>query len=74
MRRPLGANHGASGRSAEDGVVELREGDFHTVKAGVRHNPVAQEECWVLLIETVTTAHTGELTTGRTRSIDEQLS
>ena len=54
--------------------VELGEGDFLTVPRGVRHNPVADEECWIVLIETVTTKHTGELQTERTRSLEEQLS
>jgi len=57
----------------EDGDVTLRPGEFVVVPRGVRHNPVAAEECWVMLIETVTTKHTGDVTTGRTRSIEEQL-
>ena len=40
---------------------------------GVRHNPIAAEECWVMLIETVTTKHTGDVVTERTRSIESQL-
>lgn len=57
----------------EGETVELREGEFLTVPKGVRHNPVADEECWVLLIETVSTQHTGAEITDRTRSIEEQL-
>jgi quercetin dioxygenase-like cupin family protein len=57
----------------EDGVAELREGDFLTVPKGVRHNPVADEECWVLLIEPASTKHTGEEVTPLTRSLEEQL-
>lgn len=57
----------------EDRAVELAEGDFLTVPRGVMHNPVADEECWVLLIETVTTKHTGEVDTPMTRSLAEQL-
>ena len=57
----------------EDGDVELGPGQFVVVPRGVRHNPVAAEECWVMLIETVTTQHTGEVVTSRTRSIAEQL-
>ncbi|GLQ99146.1 cupin domain-containing protein [Dyella mobilis] len=58
----------------EDGVVELREGDFLTIPKGVRHNPVADEECWVLLIEPASTKHTGDEVTPLTRSIEEQFS
>jgi mannose-6-phosphate isomerase-like protein (cupin superfamily) len=58
----------------EDGVVELREGDFLTIPMGVRHNPVADEECWILLIESTSTKHTGNEVTPLTRSIEEQFS
>lgn len=58
----------------EDGVVHLREGDFLTIPKGVRHNPLADEECWVLLIEPASTKHTGEEVTAKTRSLEEQLS
>jgi len=57
----------------EDGDVTLGPGELVVVPRGVRHNPVAADECWVMLIETVTTKHTGDVTSSRTRSIDEQL-
>jgi quercetin dioxygenase-like cupin family protein len=53
--------------------IILREGDFYVVPRGVMHNPIAAEECWVVLIETVTTLHTGDIDTPLTRSIEEQL-
>jgi mannose-6-phosphate isomerase-like protein (cupin superfamily) len=56
-----------------DEVVTLSEGDFLTVPRGRRHNPVADEECWVLLIEPATTRHTGDVVSPLTRSLDEQL-
>jgi mannose-6-phosphate isomerase-like protein (cupin superfamily) len=58
----------------EDGEVTLGAGDIFVVPAGVRHNPVADEECWLALIEPAQTKHTGDVVTDRTRSIDEQLS
>jgi mannose-6-phosphate isomerase-like protein (cupin superfamily) len=57
----------------EDGDVTLGPGDALVVPAGVRHNPVAEEECWLALVEPVGTKHTGDVVTERTRSIDEQL-
>lgn len=57
----------------EDGVVTLAEGDMLTVPKGTRHNPVAEEECWVMLVEPASTKHTGEEVTGRTRSLEEQM-
>lgn len=57
----------------EDRVVELAEGDFLTVPKGVQHKPIAAEECWVLLIETVTTKHTGDVESEYTKTLDEQL-
>ena len=57
----------------EDGAVTLGEGDFYVVPRGVRHNPVADEECWIVLVETVTTDHTGGVETPLRRSIEEQM-
>ena len=57
----------------EDGEVQLGPGQFVVVPRGVRHNPMAAEECWIMLIETVTTKHTGEVVTPLTRTIAEQL-
>ncbi|GJD50545.1 hypothetical protein OPKNFCMD_3288 [Methylobacterium crusticola] len=50
----------------------LNEGDFCVVPKGVLHNPVADEECWIVLIETVTTKHTGDVQTPRTKTIEQQ--
>ncbi|HEX9472715.1 MAG TPA: cupin domain-containing protein [Steroidobacteraceae bacterium] len=57
----------------EGGAVELAEGDTYVVPKGVRHNPVADEECHIMLIERKTTLHTGSAVTERTRSLAEQL-
>lgn len=57
----------------EDKVVVLREGDAFVVPKGVRHNPVAEEECHIMLIERKSTLHTGTEITERTRSLAEQL-
>jgi mannose-6-phosphate isomerase-like protein (cupin superfamily) len=57
----------------EGSTVELGEGDAFVVPRGARHNPVADEECHIMLIERKTTLHTGSETTGRTRSIADQL-
>lgn len=57
----------------EDHVVELGEGELFVVPKGVRHNPVAENECLLLLIERKSTLHTGATVTDRTRSIAEQL-
>jgi len=58
----------------DDRKVHLKAGDIHIVPRGVMHNPAADDECWVVLIETVTTRHTGDVVTEQTRAIDEQLS
>lgn len=57
----------------EQGPVVLNEGDFHVVPKGTLHNPVAEDECWLALIETVTTRHTGDVVTEKTKSIEQQL-
>ncbi len=53
--------------------VVLEEGDVWVVPAGVRHNPVAAEECWIALVEPVDTDHTGGEASPLRRSIEEQL-
>ncbi len=57
----------------ESGSVELNEGEMFVVPKGVRHNPIAEEECHILLIEKKTTQHTGDVKTDKTRSLAEQL-
>jgi mannose-6-phosphate isomerase-like protein (cupin superfamily) len=57
----------------EDGVVELGPGQMHVVPKGVMHNPIAEQECLLMLIERKTTLHTGDVVTEKTRSIEEQL-
>lgn len=57
----------------EVGAVELDEGDMHIIPKGVRHNPVAEAECHILLIEKKTTLHTGNEVSARTRSLEDQL-
>jgi mannose-6-phosphate isomerase-like protein (cupin superfamily) len=57
----------------EDRTVILQTGELFVVPKGVRHNPVAEDECHILLFERKSTAHTGDVVTDRTRSIQEQL-
>ena len=56
----------------EDGAVTLGEGECLVVPRGVRHRPVAEQECWIALFEPAATAHTGDVVSDRTRSIAEQ--
>jgi len=57
----------------EDRTVMLREGESFVVPKGVRHNPVAEQECHIMLIERKSTLHTGSEVTAKTRSLAEQL-
>ena len=54
-------------------TVVLREGESFVVPKGVRHNPIAEQECHVMLIERKSTLHTGSEVTSKTRSVAEQL-
>ena len=56
----------------EDRTVVLHEGDTFVVPKGVRHNPIAEQECHVMLIERKSTLHTGNEMTARTRSLADQ--
>jgi mannose-6-phosphate isomerase-like protein (cupin superfamily) len=57
----------------ENYSIFLKEGDSHVVPKGKSHFPIAKEECWVLLIENKSTAHTGDIIVEGTKSIEEQL-
>jgi len=57
----------------EDREILLQAGECYTVPKNVRHNPVADEECGIVLIETVTTRHTGAEISPRTVPIEAQL-
>jgi mannose-6-phosphate isomerase-like protein (cupin superfamily) len=53
--------------------VRLGPGQLFVVPKGVRHNPIAEQEVELVLIETVTTAHTGDVEHERSVSIADQL-
>ena len=57
----------------EADAVTLQEGELFVVPKGVRHNPSAQDECLVMLIERKSTLHTGDVVNEKTRSLAEQL-
>ena len=57
----------------ESHSIDLGEGDIHIVPKGTMHNPVCEEECLVALIETVSTKHTGDVVTEKTKSISAQM-
>lgn len=54
--------------------VTLEKGDFYIVPKGTMHNPLAEEECGLVLIESVSTKHTGDVESPLTKSIEDQLS
>jgi mannose-6-phosphate isomerase-like protein (cupin superfamily) len=57
----------------DDQEVVLTPGQFHVVPRGVQHNPVADEEVEIVLIETVTTAHTGDVVVEGTVPVEQQV-
>ncbi|MFT5780166.1 MAG: quercetin dioxygenase-like cupin family protein [Crocinitomicaceae bacterium] len=52
----------------------MNTGDLFIIKKGINHKVSAVDECKIMLIENKTTAHTGDVETDITKSIDEQLS
>ena len=55
-----------------DQTVELGPGQLYVVPKGVRHKPVAEHECLIMLIERKSTLHTGSEITEHTRSLEQQ--
>ncbi len=50
----------------------MRKDDFFVVKKGINHRVSSEEECFIMLIESKTTEHTGNVKSSITKSIDEQ--
>jgi len=59
--------HGRMRVETEHGHAELGPGDLFVVPRGVRHRPVADDECHVLLIEPTGTPNSGDATTAAPR-------
>jgi len=57
----------------ESGSATLDEGEMFVVPKGVQHNPVAEQECLIMLIERKTTLHSGNVVNENTRSLADQL-
>lgn len=57
----------------EQQSVDIGEGEMFIVPKGVRHRPIAEHECLVMLVERKSTLHTGNVVTEQTRSIEQQL-
>lgn len=54
-------------------TVTLNKGEIYVVPKGVLHNPIAEQECTIMLFEKKTTLHTGKVKTDLTKDISEQL-
>lgn len=50
----------------------MKTGDLYVVPKGINHRVSSSEECLIMLIETKSTKHTGEIITPITKSIEKQ--
>lgn len=57
----------------EQQTVTLEAGEMFVVPKGVAHNPIANDECHLMLIERKSTQHTGDRMFDRTVAIADQL-
>jgi mannose-6-phosphate isomerase-like protein (cupin superfamily) len=64
---------GALAIEIENRTVVLREGEASVAPRGVRHNPVAEQECHIMLVGRKSTLHTGKVVTAKTRGMSEQM-
>jgi mannose-6-phosphate isomerase-like protein (cupin superfamily) len=53
-----------------DGSVLLKEGEMFVVPKGLEHKPVAEQECYILLVEPAGTVNTGDIVSERTAAND----
>ncbi len=58
---------GAFTMRLRDRDIAMNMGDFLVVPAGVEHMPVADEECWIMMIEDAGTLNTGEQVSERSK-------
>ena len=56
-----------------DRSIELEEGELLVVPRGVKHRPVAEDECHILLFEPATTVNTGNVLTEKTVDDPERI-
>ena len=56
-----------------DGGIRLREGELVVIPKGVEHQPVAEEEAHLLLIEPKTTVNTGNVTDEHTVAVVQRI-
>ncbi len=56
-----------------DGEIALNEGEFIVIPKGLEHQPIAEEEVHLLLIEPKTTLNTGNVINERTVSIPQRI-
>jgi len=56
-----------------DRSIELKEGELLVVPRGVKHRPVAEDECHILLFEPATTVNTGNVRTEKTVDNSERI-
>ncbi|MGF9908027.1 cupin domain-containing protein [Brevibacillus porteri] len=56
-----------------DGEITINEGEFVIIPKGVEHQPIAEEEVHLLLIEPKTTLNTGNVVNERTVSIPQRI-
>lgn len=50
----------------------MKKGDLFVVPKGVNHRVSSENECLIMLIETKTTKHTGNVVSSITKSIEDQ--
>jgi len=53
-------------------IRTMKTGDMFVVPKGINHRVCSIDECSIMLIETKTTKHTGEVKSSITKSIQEQ--
>lgn len=54
-------------------AIIMQKGDLYVVKKATNHRVTSDEECFIMLIESKTTEHTGKVKSAITKSISEQM-
>ena len=50
----------------------MKKGDLYIIKRGINHRVSSREECKIMLVENKMTAHTGDVVSEITKSVNQQ--
>jgi quercetin dioxygenase-like cupin family protein len=57
----------------EEGIIEINPGELVVIPKGKKHRPFADEETWMMVLESSKIKHTGDVVTEKTLKEFEEI-